>query len=63
MHNGMFLENDREERLGLPVLGLDRALAHLACTPKSLNALAVIDEALASTVNLERMQTRRRIRN
>ena len=62
MHNGVFLENDREERLGLPVLGLDRVLADLACTLRPWNALAVIDEALASTVELERMQLRRRIR-
>ena len=62
VHNGMFLENDREERLGLPVLGLDRVLADLACTLRPWNALAVIDEALAGTVELERMQMRRRIR-
>jgi hypothetical protein len=62
VHNGMFLDNDREERLGLPVLGLDRVLADLACTLRPWNALAVIDEALACTVELERTQMRRRIR-
>ncbi len=62
VHNGTLLENDRDERLGLPVLGLDRVLADLACTLRPWSALAVIDEALAGTVELERMQRRRRIR-
>ena len=43
-------------------LGLDRVLADLACRLRPWNALAVIDEALACTVELERTQMRRRIR-
>ena len=61
VHNGISLDDDREERLGLPVLRLERVLADLACTIEPWRALSVLDEALARTAELDRAQLRRRI--
>jgi hypothetical protein len=63
VHNGTFLEDDRDERFELPVLGLDRVLTDLACTLSPSDALAVLDEALARTVEMDREVLRRRVRD
>ena len=62
VHNGTFLAYDQEERLGLPVLGLDRVLADLACTIEPWAALGVLDEALARAADLDRARLRRSVR-
>jgi hypothetical protein len=45
IHNGTGLDEDREERNGRPVLGVDRVLTDLLCTIWPPKALAVLDEA------------------
>lgn len=62
VHNGTALTADREERLGLPVLGLERVVSDLACTCRPSDALAVIDQALAQLPELDRPGLRRRLR-
>jgi hypothetical protein len=62
VHNGTALDDDREERRGLPVLSLERAVADLACTLPPWHALAVLDEALALQDERDRMGFRRRLR-
>ncbi len=62
VHNGVSLDDDREDRLGLPVLRLERVLADLACTTEPWRALAALDEAMARMAELDRAQFRRRIR-
>ena len=62
LHNGIGLEDDREERHGLPVLGLDRVVSDLACTLSPATALAVLDEAFAATAEKDRPGLRRRLR-
>lgn len=62
MHNGASLNDHREERLGLPVLALDRVLADAACTLSPWQALALLDEALAATGEPDRTHLRRRVR-
>lgn len=61
VHNGMFLDRDREERLGLPVLGLDRVLVDLACSTSPWDALAVLDQALAELPEVDRPAMRHRL--
>jgi hypothetical protein len=63
VHNGTFLDGDREEIADLPVLALDRVLADLACTIKPWSALAVLDEALARAAEADRPGMRRRVRD
>jgi hypothetical protein len=63
VHNGAFLDVDREVQFGLPVLGIDRVLADLACTTEPWSALALLDEALARTAPPDRERMRRRIRD
>ena len=63
VHNGTFIDRDREERSGLPVFGLERVVADLACCVRPGDALAVIDEALASVSVAARRGVRRRVRD
>jgi hypothetical protein len=62
VHNASGLDDDREERHGLPVLGLERVVSDLACTSSPPEALAVLDEALARLDEIDRPALRRRLR-
>jgi hypothetical protein len=62
LHNGCALDEDREERHGLPVLGLERVVADLLCTVWPPKALAVLDEALARLPESDRPTFRRHLR-
>jgi hypothetical protein len=62
VHNASGLDEDREERHGLPVLGLERVLSDLACTLSPPEALAVLDEAFARVAEVDRPALRRRLR-
>lgn len=62
VHNGTFLERDREQRFDLPVLGLERVLSDLACTLRPWDALALIDEAFAGLPEEGRTALRARLR-
>lgn len=62
VHNGTGLDEDREQRCGLPVLGLERVVSDLACTLPPPGALAVLDEAFAQVDELDRPAFRRRLR-
>jgi hypothetical protein len=61
VHNGTLLDDDREERLHLPVLRLDRVLTDLACSTRPWNGLALLDEALAGLAEVDRPGMRRRL--
>jgi hypothetical protein len=63
VHNGMFLERDREERFHLPVLGLERILTDVACNLRPGDALALLDEALRGQPEDSRELMRRRLQN
>jgi hypothetical protein len=62
IHNAGGLDADREERHGLPVLGLERTVVDLLCTTWPPKALAVLDEALAQLPEADRPAFRRRLR-
>ncbi len=62
IHNASGLEDDREERHGLPVLCLERVVSDLACTLSPPDALAVLDEAFARFDEIDRPMFRRRLR-
>jgi hypothetical protein len=62
VHNGSALAPDREERHGIPVLGLERVVSDLACTARPADALAVIDQALASVPETDRPRLQRALR-
>jgi hypothetical protein len=62
LHNGCSLGEDREERHGLPVLGLERVVVDLLCTVWPPKALAVLDEALTRLPESDRPTFRRRLR-
>jgi hypothetical protein len=62
VHNGLALDEDREERQGLPVLGLERLVSDLACTLSPPDALAVLDESFARVDEVDRAAFRRRLR-
>jgi len=62
IHNATALEEDRDERSGLPVLGLERVVADLACTASPPDALAALDEALAAVAEPDRPAFRRALR-
>jgi len=62
VHNGTALADDRDARHDLPVLCLERVVADLACTVRPPDALAVIDQALASLPEVERAGLRRALR-
>ena len=62
VHNGTTLADDRDARHELPVLCLERVVADLACTARPPDALAVIDQALASLPEVERAGLRRALR-
>lgn len=62
IHNGTGLDDDREERHGLPVLNLERVVVDLLCTTWPPKALAVLDESLARLPEAERPAFRRRLR-
>lgn len=62
VHNGTGLDEDREERDGLPILCLDRVVSDLACTLFPPEALALLDEAFAQVDELDRPALRRRLR-
>jgi hypothetical protein len=47
VHNGRFLDADRETRHGLAVLCLERVLSDMLCRARPSDALALVDEALA----------------
>jgi hypothetical protein len=47
VHNGRFLETDREIRRELAVLSLERVLTDVLCRATPPDALALVDEALA----------------
>lgn len=59
VHNGCDLTADREERAGIPVLGLERVLADIACTLSPPHALAVLDQALGRVPEQDRRDVRR----
>ena len=62
VHNGTMLEDDQEERQGLPTLSLERVVSDLACAPPPWQALAVLDEALARHDESQRPAFQRRLR-
>ena len=62
VHNATGLEEDRQERHGLPVLGVERVVSDLACTASPPDALAVLDEAFARVDDIDRPAFRRRLR-
>jgi hypothetical protein len=62
VHNGTSLDEDREERRGLPVLNLQRVVSDLACTLPPWQALAVLDQAFALVDERDRPTFRRRLR-
>jgi hypothetical protein len=62
VHNGVLLDVDREERRGLPVLGLGRLLSDIACDLRPPDALAVLDQALARIPEPDRPEMKRRLR-
>jgi hypothetical protein len=62
VHKGTTLAGDRDERLGLPVVRLERLISDLACTANPPDALAVIDQALAGLNEEDRPAFRRRLR-
>jgi hypothetical protein len=62
VHNGSGLDEDREERHGLPVLSLERIVVDLLCTAWPPKGLAVLDEALAGLPEHARPAFRRRLR-
>jgi hypothetical protein len=47
VHNGRFLDTDREVQRDLAVLCLERVLADMLCRARPSDALALVDEALA----------------
>jgi hypothetical protein len=47
VHNGRFLDTDREIQRELAVLSLERVLTDMLCRARPSDALAVVDEALA----------------
>jgi GNAT superfamily N-acetyltransferase len=61
VHNGGGLVEDRDERRGVPVLCLERLVSDLACTASPPDALAVIDQALASLKEEDRPSFRRHL--
>jgi Protein of unknown function (DUF559) len=61
VHNGTALDDDCQERHGLPVLSLERVVADLACTLPPWHALAVLDEAIALHEEQYRPAFRRRL--
>ena len=63
VHNGSALAADREERFGVPVLGLDRTLTDVVCTLRPSDALAVLDQALAGVPERDRPALRCRLRD
>ena len=63
IHNGSAAAVDREERSGVPVLGLDRTLTDIACTLRPSHALAVLDQALAGVPERDRPALRCRLRD
>lgn len=63
VHKGGALVDDRDERLGLPVLRVERVISDLACTASPPDALAVIDQALAGVAEADRPAFRRRLRD
>lgn len=63
VHNGSELLVDREERSGVPVLGLERTLTDVACTFRPSDALAVLDQALAQVPERDRPAMRSRLRD
>jgi hypothetical protein len=62
VHNAGGLDDDREERHGLPVLSVERVVVDLLCTTWPPKALAVLDEALARLPEADRPAFRRRVR-
>ena len=62
IHNASGLDDDRDERQGLPVLNLERVVVDLLCTAWPPKALAVLDEALARLPESDRPAFRRRLR-
>ena len=62
VHNGLALDEDREELHGLPVLGRERVVSDLACTLSPPEALAVLDESFAGVDEVDRPGFRRRLR-
>jgi hypothetical protein len=61
IHNGTGLDDDREERHGLPVLKLDRVILDLLCTTWPPKSLAALDEVLAGLPEQDRPAFRRRL--
>jgi hypothetical protein len=61
IHNAGGLDDDREERHGLPVLSLERVVVDLLCTTWPPKALAVLDESLARLAEADRPAFRRRL--
>lgn len=61
LHNGSGLDEDREERHGLPVLSRDRVIVDLLCTTWPPKALAVLDEAIRNTAEHDRSAFRLRL--
>jgi hypothetical protein len=62
-HNGTAIDEDRDERHGLPVLGLERVIADLLCTVWPPKALSALDETLAQLPESDRPAFRRRLRD
>jgi hypothetical protein len=61
VHNASNLDRDREERFGLPVLGLDRVLTDLVCSTRPWDGLAILDQALAREPEARRPVVRARL--
>ena len=61
IHNGTGLQDDREERHGLPVLALERVILDLLCTAWPPKSLAALDEALGALTVKDRPEFRRRL--
>lgn len=63
IHNATGLEEDRENRHGLPVLSLERVVGDLLCTTWPPKGLAVLDEVLAGFPEQDGSAFRRRLRD
>ncbi|NMH99850.1 DUF559 domain-containing protein [Pseudonocardia acidicola] len=61
VHNGRFVEADRETVDGLPLLGLERVVTDLLCTARPPDVLAVTDQALAQLDDGRRDEFRARV--
>ncbi|MFC5992777.1 hypothetical protein ACFQE5_00965 [Pseudonocardia hispaniensis] len=61
VHNGRFLDRDRDCVDGLAVLGLERVVTDLLCRSRPQDALAVTDQVLARFEPTERSAFRARI--